>query len=74
MLAYCHWLVANKVFCSITMSFLPVGHTHEDVDQMFSGFVTGMHKQPHVNTVEDFIAGLRTWYTVPQLQPIPIFL
>jgi hypothetical protein len=74
MLAYCHWLVANKVFHSITMSFLPVGHTHEDVDQMFSGFVSGMHKQPHVNTVEDFIAGLCTWYTVPQLQPIPIFL
>jgi hypothetical protein len=48
---YCHWLVANKVFCSITM-----------------------YKQPHVNTVEDFIAGLHTWYTVPQLQPIPIFL
>jgi hypothetical protein len=74
MLAYCHWLVANKVFRSITMSFLPVGHTHKDVAQMFSGFVSGMHKQPHVNTVEDFISGLCTWYTVPQLQPIPIFL
>jgi len=41
MLAYCLWLVFNKVFQSITISFLPVGHTHEDINQMFSTFVIG---------------------------------
>jgi hypothetical protein len=38
MLAYCHWLVFNKVFQSITISFLPEGHTHKDNNQMFSTF------------------------------------
>jgi hypothetical protein len=46
MLAYCHWLVFNQVFRSITISFLLVGHTHEDIDQMFSTFVIGMKYNP----------------------------
>lgn len=35
-LGYCAWLVHFGVFQEITISFLPVGHTHEDIDQMFS--------------------------------------
>jgi hypothetical protein len=64
MLAYCHWLVFNKVFQSITISFLPVGHTHEDIDQMFSTFIIGMKYNPQVLTVEAFIQGfLQDWYS-----------
>ncbi len=74
MLAYCHWLVYNKVFRSITISFLPVGHTHEDIDQMFSTFVIGMKYNPQVLTVEAFIQGLQDWYSAPHLRPEPIFL
>ena len=33
----CH-LVEEKVFDKIKLSFLMVGHTHEDVDQMFSRY------------------------------------
>ena len=33
---YCGWLVDWKVFKKIIVSFLPVGHTHEDIDQFFS--------------------------------------
>ena len=64
----------NKVFQSITISFLPVGHTHEDIDQMFSTFVIGMKYNPQVLTVEAFIQGLQDWYSAPHLRPEPIFL
>ncbi|ELR15619.1 uncharacterized protein ACA1_377230 [Acanthamoeba castellanii str. Neff] len=74
MLAYCHWLVFNKVFQSITISFLPVGHTHEDIDQMFSTFMIGMKYNPQVLTVEAFKQGLQDWYSAPHLCPEPIFL
>jgi hypothetical protein len=35
-LGYLSWLVQRGVFEEIELSFLPVGHTHEDIDQMFS--------------------------------------
>ena len=35
-LAYLSWLVQRGVFHTIELSFLPVGHTHEDIDQLFS--------------------------------------
>src|SRR5689334_16189424 len=36
MLAFLSWLVQKDVFQSIQISFLPPGHTHEDVNQLFS--------------------------------------
>lgn len=35
-LAYLSWLVQRQVFQEVELSFLPVGHTHEDIDQLFS--------------------------------------
>ena len=35
-LGYCEYLVAHSVFDSVEVGFLPVGHTHEDIDQAFS--------------------------------------
>jgi hypothetical protein len=35
-MAYLHSLVDAGVFKKIIVSFLPVGHTHEDIDQFFS--------------------------------------
>mgnify|MGYP001568344885 CR=1 FL=1 len=37
-LAYLAYLVKQRMFSEVELSFLPVGHTHEDVDQMFSKF------------------------------------
>ena len=34
--AYLAWLLQREVFQAIEVSFLPVGHTHEDIDQLFS--------------------------------------
>lgn len=38
--AFLALLVHHGVFEKILVSFLPVGHTHEDIDQMFSRFAT----------------------------------
>ena len=35
-MAYLAWLTKTGVFKRIIVSFLPVGHTHEDIDQLFS--------------------------------------
>ena len=35
---YLAFLVQKRVFETIELTFLPVGHTHEDIDQMFSRF------------------------------------
>lgn len=37
----CAWLVLTGKFDSVSLNFLPVGHTHEDVDQFFS-LLTGL--------------------------------
>jgi len=35
-LAYLSWLVQRRIFQQVFISFLPVGHTHEDIDQVWS--------------------------------------
>ncbi len=35
-MAYMEYLVASSVFQSVEVGFLPIGHTHEDIDQSFS--------------------------------------
>ena len=37
-LAYLSYLIQCNVFDQIELSFLPVGHTHIDIDQLFSTF------------------------------------
>lgn len=37
-IGYCHYLVEVGLFDEIELHFLPVGHTHEDIDQVFSRF------------------------------------
>ena len=42
MLGFLAMLVQAGVFTEILMSFLPVGHTHADIDQMFSRIVLAL--------------------------------
>lgn len=42
--AYAAWLVHTGVFQEVHISFLLVGHTHEDIDQMFSVIARYLNK------------------------------
>ena len=74
MLAYCNWLLVNGVFHDVQISFLPVGHTHKDIDQMFSTFIIGMHHEPLVPLIAHFVSNISKWYTKPCMHPEVIFL
>ncbi len=51
------WLVHLKIFSEIFVNFLPTGHTHEDIDQMFS--ITAHVKQKSCILIEDAVPALR---------------
>lgn len=47
-LSYLESLIARGVFQCVQVSFLPVGHTHEDIDQSFSVITRHLkHKATH---------------------------
>ncbi|KAK3251756.1 hypothetical protein CYMTET_38921 [Cymbomonas tetramitiformis] len=45
MLAYAAWLVHTDVFRKVKLNFLLVGHTHENIDQMFSRFSVRLRRK-----------------------------
>lgn len=49
------WLVAEGHFVNATISFLPVGHTHEDIDALFGVVVRYLRKFPITFTHADLI-------------------
>jgi hypothetical protein len=62
MVAYCTWLVERGVFDKIVIGFLPVGHTHNEADQVASCF--GLACRHHdVHTLKDLIGLLEKSYT-----------
>lgn len=52
MLAFLAHLVQLRVFKEIILSFLVVGHTHEDIDQRFSVFSKGLVKKKYRDLIE----------------------
>ncbi|XP_070534490.1 uncharacterized protein [Ptychodera flava] len=55
-------LIQLDIFEEIYVNFLPVGHTHENVDQMFSKISVGL-KRANAYTVEDLISIIESSYT-----------
>ena len=54
-MAWGQLLVQSGIFKSVTFGFLPVGHTHEDIDQCFS--VIAQHlKRNHAHTYDQLVA------------------
>lgn len=51
-LGYLSWLVERGVFEEIELSFLPVGHTHEDIDQLFSRLAIALKGRNAVDRTE----------------------
>lgn len=60
-LGYCEMLVALSIFESVEVGFLPVGHTHEDVDQAFSSTSARLRVRNAI-TLEDMQQELRETY------------
>lgn len=50
--AFCDLLVHKRVFERVTVNFLPVGHTHEDIDRRFSRISVTIRDQ-RVITIRD---------------------
>ena len=65
---FLHYLVLKGVFDNIYVSFLPVGHTHEDIDQMFSRFAVYL-KGNNVYDMDELFTALKTSFT-----PSPEFI
>ncbi|XP_077869749.1 uncharacterized protein LOC144361813, partial [Saccoglossus kowalevskii] len=59
-------LVEYDIFEEVYFSFLPVGHTHEDVDQMFSK-IAGKIKKRNIYTLNDLLHAVTDSYT-PQIK------
>lgn len=45
LMAYCSFLVEKGVFKKIKINFLMVGHTHENIDQLFSRFSVSLRSE-----------------------------
>ena len=73
-LAMLGMLIALRVFNKIKLSFLPVGHTHEDIDQMFSRFAEHLRGElcPTVDKLADLLAGAFTPTPVVIVNPLPV--
>jgi len=61
-LGYLESLVSWGVFVEVHASFLPLGHTHSDIDQLFSRTATRLHTHSAV-TLSDLHDELRHSYT-----------
>ena len=59
--SYLELLVANGVFKEIQVSFLPIGHTHADIDQSFSAISSHL-RQNNAITLDDMLFELRQCY------------
>jgi hypothetical protein len=68
-LAFLVRLMANSVFVLIEVMFLRVGHTHEDVDQMFSCFSRKLRKQP-AYSLPDLISAMKKYSPEPKIGQI----
>ena len=61
-LAFCCYLVQLGLFKKIKIGFLMVGHTHEDVDQVFSRFSSWLNRHAAI-TLDKLINGFSDSYT-----------
>ena len=53
--AFCSQLVGMQKFSTVTMNFLMVGHTHEDIDQLFALICQYVIRRHRWQTPEEFI-------------------
>ena len=61
LMGYLEMLVATSVFSCVEAGFLPVGHTHEDIDQVFSRTASKL-RVTNAITLDDMHQVLRSTY------------
>lgn len=59
-------LVLLDVFQSVTFNFLQVGHTHEDIDQLFGTIATILSRQSELQHPKDFVEAVKNGLTRPR--------
>ena len=59
---YCSWLVMTGVFEKVKVGFLMVGHTHENIDQLFSR-IAKLLKRANCHTMADLERLIRRSFT-----------
>ena len=70
LLAYLAWLVERRVFDAIYLSFLPVGHTHNECDQCASCFGLAC-RHNDITSLSDLISLFRqSFYPEPVVEYI----
>jgi hypothetical protein len=69
-LAFCASLVERGVFQKVKLSYLVVGHTHEDIDQYFSVISRFIkHILKTIMCPSEFVAALRSAFSTPGCVP-----
>jgi hypothetical protein len=72
MLGWLAALVLFGVFDEIVLSFLPVGHTHEDIDQFFSRLAIYLRGH-NARSRQELAEAITKCYTMPDTEtPVPI--
>ena len=64
MFLYLEWLVRTKIFGSCVISFLLVGHTHNDADQDFVPLTFELRRRM-IKNLDDYLDACRTAYKKP---------
>ena len=57
------WLVAQGKVNQVELSMLPVGHTHEDIDQAFRIIANALIRAGFVGTIEQYMEIIATAWT-----------
>lgn len=73
MLAFCCWLIHIGWFREIMISMLPPGHTHIDIDQMFSTFSRWLDIHS-VEFLEDLVEAINKSYKKETTKPSASFM
>ena len=67
-------LLASCVGChrlqECSLNTLQAGHSHEDIDQLFSGLASHIAGEQELHTPADIVASIQKWLDLPSTRPL----